>query len=206
MRFFTGNESRIGETAKKYLLEPRMQRQPAYLAVKKRSDFSVKVQRVAQELTDYLRERQCLSALKGNSIRCKSPRWNRAWTAYLRSPQYTHWVAYKRSQKYKDWLFQKCRFPHMLKNWALRVALKGRTQVQQVADECQSEILRNSNIILCTIASTGRLLREWTEVCGKAPKIHTVIVDECGCTTESSTALLIRLNPTNLIMVGDHKQ
>lgn len=183
-----------------------MQRQPAYLAVEKISNFSSKMQSAAQELTDSLRERQCLSALKGNFIRCKSPCWNRAWTAYMRSPQYTHRAAYMRSQKYKDGLFQKCQYPHMLKDWALRVARTGRTQVQQVADECQSEILGNSNIILCTIASTGRLLREWTEVCGKAPKIHTVIVDECGCTTESSTALLIRLNPTNLIMVGDHKQ
>jgi hypothetical protein len=31
-------------------------------------------------------------------------------------------------------------------------------------------------------------------------------VDECGCTTESSVALLMRMDPKNLIMVGDHKQ
>lgn len=33
-----------------------------------------------------------------------------------------------------------------------------------------------------------------------------MIVDECGCTQESSTALLLRLKPRNLVLVGDHKQ
>ena len=39
------------------------------------------------------------------------------------------------------------------------------------------------------------------------PKINAHFsVDECGCTTESSVALLMRMHPKNLIMVGDHKQ
>ena len=43
--------------------------------------------------------------------------------------------------------------------------------------------------------------------CNKRPLVvHTVIVDECGCTPESSTALLLKLAPSNLILVGDHKQ
>lgn len=36
--------------------------------------------------------------------------------------------------------------------------------------------------------------------------MHTVIVDECACTQESSTALFLRLRPRNLILIGDHKQ
>mmetsp|Transcript_28537 Transcript_28537/g.45829 ORF Transcript_28537/g.45829 Transcript_28537/m.45829 type:complete len:1349 (-) Transcript_28537:902-4948(-) len=174
-----GNESRVGETAKRHLLEPKLQRQPAYVAVERIDKFSTEMQSAGSELIDGLRARQTLA------IPCKSPLWRRAWCAYMR---------------------QKCLYPRLLGDWALRVALYGRTQVRKVADECQSEILGSSNIILCTIASTSRLLREWQEVCGKKPRIHTVIVDECGCTTESSTALLLRLNPTNLIMVGDHKQ
>lgn len=41
---------------------------------------------------------------------------------------------------------------------------------------------------------------------GTELRVHTVIVDECGCTPESSTALLLRLQPANLVLVGDHKQ
>lgn len=36
--------------------------------------------------------------------------------------------------------------------------------------------------------------------------VHTVIVDECGCTPESSTALLVNLRPQNLLLIGDHLQ
>jgi superfamily I DNA and/or RNA helicase len=79
-------------------------------------------------------------------------------------------------------------------------------QVETVANGCKEEVLSRSLIMLCTIASTGRLLREWEENCSQPLNTHTVIVDECGCTTESSVALLMRMDPKNLIMVGDHKQ
>lgn len=36
--------------------------------------------------------------------------------------------------------------------------------------------------MLCTIASTGRLLREYEERHGEPVRVHTIIVDECGCT------------------------
>eukprot|EP00434_Breviolum_minutum_P001317 symbB.v1.2.001158.t1/scaffold47.1/size388503/13 len=50
------------------------------------------------------------------------------------------------------------------------------------------------------------MLREWEEAMGSELHVHTVVVDECGCTPESSTALLLRLRPSNLVLVGDHKQ
>ena len=97
-------------------------------------------------------------------------------------------------------------YPQLLKDWALRVGATGLAQVEQIASGCKSDVLRNSLIMLCTIASTGRLLREWEENCREPLNTHTVIVDECGCTTESSVALLMRMEPRNLVMVGDHKQ
>ena len=36
--------------------------------------------------------------------------------------------------------------------------------------------------------------------------VHTAIIDECGCTPESSVGLLLRMHLRNLILVGDHKQ
>lgn len=37
-------------------------------------------------------------------------------------------------------------------------------------------------------------------------QVHTGIIDECGCTAESSVGLLLRMQLQNLILVGDHKQ
>eukprot|EP00931_Biecheleriopsis_adriatica_P064713 TRINITY_DN39439_c0_g1_i3.p1 TRINITY_DN39439_c0_g1~~TRINITY_DN39439_c0_g1_i3.p1 ORF type:complete len:928 (-),score=251.86 TRINITY_DN39439_c0_g1_i3:2-2689(-) len=70
----------------------------------------------------------------------------------------------------------------------------------------KEQVLARSRVFLCTIASTSRMLREWEEATGEDLRVHTVIVDECGCTPESSTALLLRLRPSNLVLVGDHKQ
>ena len=66
-------------------------------------------------------------------------------------------------------------------------------QVETVANGCKEEVLSRSLIMLCTIASTGRLLREWEENCSQPLNTHTVIVDECGCTTESSLQPHVRL-------------
>ena len=66
--------------------------------------------------------------------------------------------------------------------------------------------MEKCQLILCTIASTSRLLREWEEFVAKPLLVHTVIVDECGCTPESSTALLLNLRPRNMVLLGDHKQ
>ncbi len=39
-----------------------------------------------------------------------------------------------------------------------------------------------------------------------AVRLDTVIVDEAGCVLEYATPLLLRLHPSNLVMVGDHLQ
>ena len=75
------------------------------------------------------------------------------------------------------------------------------------AESVRGDLMSRCRLILCTIASTSRLLREWEEFAPRAPlDVHTVIVDECGCTPESSTALLLNLRPRNLVLLGDHNQ
>ena len=77
----------------------------------------------------------------------------------------------------------------------------------ECAKSIRGELMFRCNLILCTIASTSRLLREWEEHNQNASlNVHTVIVDECGCTPESSTALLLNLRPQNLVLLGDHNQ
>lgn len=71
----------------------------------------------------------------------------------------------------------------------------------------KGELMMGCRLILCTIASVSRLLREWEEhASGNPLVVHTVIVDECGCTPESSTALLLNLRPENVVLLGDHHQ
>ena len=63
-------------------------------------------------------------------------------------------------------------------------------------------MLYNARVYLCTIASTSHLLRECGALFDNEVQLHTVIVDESGCTPESSTAMLLRLKPHNLILTG----
>jgi len=61
--------------------------------------------------------------------------------------------------------------------------------------------MKNAQVVLCTIASTSRVASEMPE-----STIHTVIVDEAGATSEVSMPLLLRLQPRNIVLVGDHFQ
>jgi hypothetical protein len=88
-----------------------------------------------------------------------------------------------------------------LLEWCRRVVKTASLMSEVQVDECKGDVMQSAQILLCTIASTSRLLREWEEQCGEPLVTHTVIVDECGCTSESSVALLMRLRPMNLIMV-----
>jgi superfamily I DNA and/or RNA helicase len=36
--------------------------------------------------------------------------------------------------------------------------------------------------------------------------LDTVLVDEAGCVPECAIPMLLRLRPSNLVLIGDHKQ
>ena len=76
----------------------------------------------------------------------------------------------------------------------------------EAAKSVRGDLMEKCQLVLCTIASTSRLLREWEEHVKQPLRVHTVVVDECGCTPESSTALLLNLRPQNLVLLGDHNQ
>ena len=73
----------------------------------------------------------------------------------------------------------------------------------EAAKSVQGDLMEKCQLVLCTIASTSRLLREWEEHVKQPLRVHTVVVDECGCTPESSTALLLNLRPQNLVLLGE---
>jgi hypothetical protein len=92
---------------------------------------------------------------------------------------------------------------------AVAAASLGGFQSEAALDAAKSvrgDLMEKCQLVLCTIASTSRLLREWEEHVKQPLRVHTVVVDECGCTPESSTALLLNLRPQNLVLLGDHNQ
>ena len=139
--------------------------------------------------------------------------WRRAWQAHVARRQ---------------------RLALLAAGLAAGLARVGRTAAARAAEaepEARAAVLGSARLLLCTIASTSRLVREWEECVGDAEPLvlHTAIVsvcavphlstarivtdvrswmqiDECGCTAESSVALLLRLKLRNLILVGDHRQ
>lgn len=72
---------------------------------------------------------------------------------------------------------------------------------EDIANEKQN-ILKNVRVYLSTVASAYKLYALF----GTTRKINTIILDEAGATTELNIPSLIRLQPTNIIMIGDHKQ
>lgn len=78
-------------------------------------------------------------------------------------------------------------------------------KLKQVTEDIATEkqnILKNVRVYLSTVASAYKLYALF----GSTRKINTIILDEAGATTELNIPSLIRLQPTNIIMIGDHKQ
>jgi hypothetical protein len=59
------------------------------------------------------------------------------------------------------------------------------------------QIIQNIRVFLCTTSVAHYIPTE---------KIDTIIVDEAGSVTEMEMSLVLKLNPKNLILIGDHKQ
>ena len=117
--------------------------------------------------------------------RCRSIGWGKAWKAC-----YSHRFGTVRR----------------LAGWCERVGQTASLYAETEAEGCKGEVLRRATILLCTIASTSRMMREWEEHVDGPLSVHTAIIDECGCTAEASVGLLLRMQLRNLILVGDHKQ
>jgi len=66
-----------------------------------------------------------------------------------------------------------------------------------------ARILESNKVFLATI---GSLPAFQDLVLWSGQSIHTVIVDEAGCTQEIEMVRMLLLNPKNVIHIGDHKQ
>lgn len=83
------------------------------------------------------------------------------------------------------------------------------TQAQQAHNEAlqalhrqrtvvEAKIKAHTRVYLCTIATTDRVPGNFAA--------HTCIVDEAGCTSEMELGILLHQRPTNMVLIGDHKQ
>ena len=108
----------------------------------------------------------CDAPQRGRPIRCRCPLWRRAWTALMRSELWKSVWAVHVKKKYESW--------SILKDWALHIGTLGMAYVEIKAHGCKADVLRHSKVMLCTIASTSRLLREWEENCQEPLHTHTV--------------------------------
>lgn len=62
----------------------------------------------------------------------------------------------------------------------------------------EAKIKAHTRVYLCTIATTDRVPGNFAA--------HTCIVDEAGCTSEMEIGILLHQRPTNMVLIGDHKQ
>ncbi|KAL4439787.1 hypothetical protein ABPG75_002788 [Micractinium tetrahymenae] len=66
-------------------------------------------------------------------------------------------------------------------------------------------ILETTRVYACTVDSTPRMVKEMQDS-GVRVSIDTVVVDEAGCVPEMALPTLIRLSPSQLVLIGDHLQ
>lgn len=174
-----GPRDRVGESARRYLLDSQV---GGYLDERRRSKVAALVQDRGKSLR---------LAIEGAEARCRGCRGEPFLLSFLRS----RFAAVYALAAFCQRLERYCTSAAAAPKWC-----------EQRAQESKEAVLVSARVFLCTIASTSRMLREWEEAMGSELQVHTVVVDECGCTPESSTALLLRLRPNNLVLVGDHKQ
>jgi ribosomal protein L29 len=132
-----GSDSRVGDTAKKYLLMAKCYRLPRVLKLKL---FALRMEKASEELQTAIANVQHLQAKVCKRLR--NVLWQRAWVAYMKA---------------------RCSLPQWLKDWALRVSQAGEKRAHILALASRSEVLQNAPIMLCTIASTRLLLKQWEE-------------------------------------------
>jgi superfamily I DNA/RNA helicase len=68
-----------------------------------------------------------------------------------------------------------------------------------------NEILTTTKVYLCTVDSTLRMVRTLADN-EVSLSLDTCIVDEAGCVLETAIPVLMRFQPKNLVLVGDHLQ
>lgn len=203
-----GNEKRVGNTASKYMLENQVKRHS-------------KVREVAEKLE---RAKQAMASVKSHLKRFEAekifeyPKLNRHTTSIVPLEQYekifgpaARDIKLKhQAQESKDnekWQELKSKWnAHIETLYQDRFKFFEHLELKIRKLEC--ELATTTSKVRQAIIDKARIFLSTISVSDRLPcsEIHTCIVDEAGCMAEQELGILMGLKPTNLILVGDHKQ
>lgn len=138
-----GNASRIGDTARSLLVDTQCERHPR---VRRIASFKARVTQLSCDIESGWRRRMAVAD------RCRCRGWGRA----IRALTVRRFGPVQR-----------------LVPWLERVGRAASSFAEGEAVSCKAEILQRATILLCTIASTSRMLREWEEHVGKPLNVWT---------------------------------
>eukprot|EP01060_Flectonema_neradi_P020183 TRINITY_DN276_c1_g1_i2.p1 TRINITY_DN276_c1_g1~~TRINITY_DN276_c1_g1_i2.p1 ORF type:complete len:1185 (+),score=214.20 TRINITY_DN276_c1_g1_i2:85-3639(+) len=110
-----------------------------------------------------------------------------------------------------QWTFRKrYRWYHLVDciyNYSTHKISESRSTLMQIKKSLSRTIWARTRVFLCTVASSVRLYTDYLQCHDDLSfKVDSVIVDESGCTSEASTAVLLKLTPNQLMLFGDHRQ
>ncbi len=131
-----GNASRIGDTARSLLVDAQCEEHPR---VQRVAAFEARVAQLSRDIQSGWGQRMTAAD------RCRSRGWGRAVRAMTR---------------------RRFGVVRRLTPWLDRVGRAARVFAEGEALNCKAEVLQRATILLCTIASTSRMLREWEEHVG----------------------------------------
>lgn len=131
-----GNASRIGDTARSLLVDVQCEEHPR---VQRVATFAAQVSQLSRIIQSGWRQRMEAADC------CRSRGWGRA----IRGLTVRRFGIVRR-----------------LAPWLDRVGQTASMFAEGEAERCRAEVLQRASILLCTIASTSRMLREWEEHVG----------------------------------------
>lgn len=180
-----GNADRVGPTAKEYMLDKQVTRHSkvcavkAKLAVLKKTMAGIKahLQRFdVENVHKYTKEQWRMTMPSKDAFKEKWEAFSTKWNSHIESLY---------AERFR-----------LLQHFESKVG-QLEFELTSTKVEVKESILEKTRIFLSTIAVSDRL---------PCDEIHTCIVDEAGCMAEQELGILLGLKPTNLILIGDHKQ
>lgn len=210
--FVFGNEERLGLTSKFWTLESQVSRDKRVVALARRLKLLTGIlstietaiyfhnnrrfQSKTRALSRYLRAEKLFPTKSGSeNQRGKNLEKQQIW---LVNDPWRRWWERRVQQKF-PMLFR-------FKNYLQRETSSLRIKLEEMETLVEEELIKNTKVILCTIATaSGSLLKEF-RIQVAVSAIATVILDEAGTVPESKMPLLASLNPSRIISIGDQNQ
>ena len=201
VRFFVvGNPSRLGPTARMFLIDEQIERRPSVLSAKRALDHFQGFDNVIQAALraarskwlskgheDYIarRTQQCVD----DDLPVALDGWSALVDAYLRQ-RYHHAVH--------------------LSAWLRKKASDASQRLVTAREQERKLLLTQTKAVLCTVAAIPRTIEFLsdpdTDVHQLVCPIDTAIIDEAGTISEQELPVLLMMGAVRIIAIGDQRQ